>query len=94
MRAVRVVMCGVGPAPKGRRARCERGMGAAGSAAQRLIERAGLASGSAGIRAAQARCCRVGPLGMAQETGQGRRRHAVGPHVERGIARQGQPATN
>ena len=93
MRLMRAVVSGVGEAQKERRARCELGLGAAGSAARRLIERAGLASGPAGIRAARARCRRVGPLGTAQEAGRGWRRHAVGPHVERGVACRGLAAT-
>ena len=89
MRVMRAVVSGVGEAQKERRAQCELGLRAAGSAARRLIEHAGLASGPAGLRAARARCRRVGPLGTAQEAGRRRRRHAVGPHVERGIASPG-----
>ena len=93
VRAMRAVMSVVGEAQKERRAQCARGLRAAGSGARRLIERAGLVGRPAGLSAARARCRRAGPLGTTQEAERGRRRQAVGPHVERAAAARGPRAT-
>ena len=58
------------------------------------LKHAGLAgAGQPGSGLHERDAARAGPLGTAQEAGQGPRRQAVGPHVERAAAARGPRAT-